>query len=145
MWKAALTGAVALVTMGSTGALAETQTLQASYRAHSQASSGRLEYGIARFKAALRLTPDQERHWPRVESALRDIARNSDQTEDAERRGTLRQIGSRATEIVLSAAAMRRLVSAAQPLMRTLDDEQRSKALQLARAMGFGSVAARFQ
>jgi zinc resistance-associated protein len=145
MWKAALAGVIALVISGSTGAFAQTPTVQASYRVQSQASSGEMESGIARFKAALRLTPDQERHWPRVESALREIARNSDQAEGTEQRGMLRRIGTRATEMVLSAAAVKRLVSAAQPLMKTLDDEQKSKAMQLARAMGFGSVAARFE
>lgn len=143
MWKAALAGAVALVIAGSTGAFAETPAIQANYRVPSPAS-GELESGIARFKSALRLTPDQEKHWPRVESALREIARNSDQS-DNDQRGMLRRIGSRATEMVLSAAAMKRLVSAAQPLMKTLDVEQKSKAIQLARAMGFGSVAARFE
>lgn len=141
MWKAALAGAVALVITGSTGAFAEMPAIQANYRVP---ASGELESGIARFKSALRLTPDQEKHWPRVESALREIARNSDQS-DNDQRGMLRRIGSRATEMVLSAAAMKRLVSAAQPLMKTLDVEQKSKAIQLARAMGFGHVAARFE
>lgn len=145
MWKAALTGAIALVITGSTGAFAQTPTIQASYRAQSASVAGEMESGIARFKAALRLTPDQERHWPRVESALREIARNSDQAEGTEQRGMLRRIGSRATEMVLSAAAMKRLVSAAQPLMKTLDNDQKSTAMQLARAMGFGSVAAQLQ
>jgi zinc resistance-associated protein len=144
MWKAALTGVIALAISGSTGAFAQTPTIQASYRTQS-AASGELESGIARFKAALQLTPDQEKHWPRVESALREIARNSDQAENGEQRGMLRRIGSRATEMVLSAAAVKRLVSAAQPLMKTLDGEQKSKAMQIARAMGFGSVAARFE
>lgn len=145
MWKAALTGVMVLAISGSTGAFAEIPAAQASYSVPARASSGELESGIARFKAALRLTPDQERHWPRVESALREIARNADQADGAEQRGMLRRIGSRATEMVLSAAAMKRLVSAAQPLMKTLDDEQKNKAIQIARAMGFGSVAARFQ
>jgi len=145
MWKAALAGVIALLISGSTGAFAQSPTVQASYRVQSQAPSGELESGIARFKAALRLTPDQEKHWPRVESALRDIARSSDQAEGAEQRGMLRRIGSRATEMVLSAAAIKRLVSAAQPLMKTLDEDQKSKAMQIARAMGFGSVAARFE
>jgi hypothetical protein len=144
MWKAALTGVIALVISGSTGAFAQTPTIQASYRAQ-PAASGELETGIARFKAALRLTPDQEKHWPRVETALRDIARKPDQAEGVEQRGMLRRIGSRATEMMLSASAVKRLVSAAQPLMKTLDQEQKSKAMQIARAMGFGSVAARFE
>lgn len=144
MWKAALTGVIALVISGSTGAFAQSPTVQASYRAQAHAA-GEIESGLARFKAALRLTPEQEKHWPRVESALREIVRNSDGADEADQRGMLRRIGSRATEMVLSAVAMKRLISAAQPLMKTLDEEQKSKAIQLARAMGFGSVAARFE
>jgi hypothetical protein len=145
MWKAAFAGIFMLLIAGPTGVFAEPQTTPAAYRVASQALPGELDSGIARFKAALRLTPEQERHWPRVESALRGIARNADQNADGGTRGMLRRIGSRATEMVLSAAAIKRLVSAAQPLMKTLDDEQKGKALQLARAMGFGGVAAHFQ
>jgi hypothetical protein len=144
MWKAALTGVIALVISGSTGAFAQSPTVQASYRAQAQAS-GELESGLARFKAALRLTPEQEKHWPRVESALREVVRNTDGAGEGDQRGMLRRIGSRATEMALSAAAMKRLISAAQPLMKALDEDQKSKAIQLARAMGFGSVAARFE
>jgi hypothetical protein len=145
MWKAALAGAVALAITGSTGAFAQAPAIQANYRVASHGSSGELESGIARFKSALRLTPDQEKHWPRVEAALRSLVRASDQAEGAESRGMLRRIGSRATEMALSAASMKRLISAAQPLMQTLDGEQKSKAIQIARAMGFGGVAARFE
>ena len=145
MWKAALASVVALAITGSTGAYAETPTIQANYRVASQAPAGELETGIARFNSALRLTPDQEKHWPRVEAALRSLVRASDQSEGGEPRGMLRRIGSRATEMALSAASMKRLISAAQPLMQTLDQDQKSKAITLARAMGFGGVAARFE
>jgi hypothetical protein len=40
---------------------------------------------------------------------------------------------------------MRRLVSAARPLVNSLDQEQKREAVTLARAMGFGSLAARLQ
>jgi hypothetical protein len=40
---------------------------------------------------------------------------------------------------------MRKLVSAAHPLVKSLDEDQKREALTLARAMGFGSLAARFQ
>jgi hypothetical protein len=40
---------------------------------------------------------------------------------------------------------MRRLVTAAQPLVRTLDEDQKREALTLARSMGFGQLAARFE
>ena len=138
MRKAAIIAILALAVCGPTAAVAQTQ----GYRLQSH-GSGELESGLARFKAALRLTPDQERHWPRVEAALRSISRDRD-AETAEA-GMFTRIGHRAADLALSAVAIKRLVSAAQPLMKTLDDEQKSKAMTLARSMGFGSVAARFE
>ena len=140
MWKAAIAGFLILAMAGSS-AMAE-GTTNRGYRFQSQGTSPEMESGIARFKAALRLTPDQQRHWPRVEAALRAMDRNKD-ADDGDR-GMLRRIGHRAVDLVISAASIQRLVSAARPLMKTLDDEQRSQALVLARAMGLGSVAAHF-
>jgi hypothetical protein len=45
----------------------------------------------------------------------------------------------------MNASSMRRLVSAAQPLVKSLDQEQKREAITLARAMGFGQLAARFE
>jgi DNA-binding IclR family transcriptional regulator len=59
--------------------------------------------------------------------------------------GFFRRVGTRATEMAMSAASMRRLVSAAQPLVKSLDEDQKREAISLARAMGFGSLAARFE
>jgi LTXXQ motif family protein len=138
MRKAAIIAILALAIGGPTAAVAQTQ----GHRLQSH-GSGELESGLARFKAALRLTPEQERHWPRVEAALRSISRDRDA--EAAEAGMFTRIGHRAADLALSAVAIKRLVSAAQPLMKTLDDEQKSKAMTLARAMGFGSVAARFE
>lgn len=131
MRKALFAGLVALAFAGSTPAVAE--------------SSPQLEGGIHRFKAALRLKPDQERHWPRVEAALRSMARDSDNSDEGAKPGFFRRVGARATDLAMSAASMRRLVSAAQPLVKTLDENQKREAITLARAMGFGSLAARFE
>lgn len=133
MWKALLAGLFMLAFSGSVPAAAD---------------SSRLEGGIARFKAALRLTPAQERHWPRVEAALRSIASEGDRQQVADgspQAGIFRRVGARATEMAMSATSMRRLVSAAQPLVKSLDESQKREAIVLARAMGFGSLAARFE
>lgn len=137
MWKAFVAGLFVLAFSGS---------VATSVPAH--ADSGRLEAGIARFKAALRLTPSQERHWPRVEAALRSVASEGDRQQVADASGTtgfFGRVGARATEAAMSAASMRRLVSAARPLVNSLDQEQKREAVTLARAMGFGSLAARLQ
>ena len=108
--------------------------------------SPRLEIGIARFKSALQLTPDQARHWPRVEAALRALARDNDRQEEASAGGGfVSRVGAQAGNAVSNAMGMRRLISAAQPLVKSLDQGQRQQAMTLARAMGFGSLAARFE
>lgn len=138
MWKALAAGLLVLALSGS---------IAGSVPASAEPSL-RLEAGIARFKAALRLTPGQERHWPRVEAALRLIASENDRQQVADASpepGFFRRVGVRAAELAMSAASMRRLVSAAQPLVRTLDENQKREALTVARAMGFGSLAARFE
>lgn len=136
MWKAVFAGLFMLAV-----------STASQVPAHAESNPG-LQAGIARFKAALRLTPAQEKHWPRVEAALRVIANEGDRepvTDASAQPGFFRRVGARATEMAMGAASMRRLVSAAQPLVKSLDDSQKREALTLARAMGFGSLAARFE
>ena len=137
MWKAFVAGLFVLAFSGSIAT-----SVPAS------ADPGRMEAGIARFKAALRLKPAQERHWPRVEAALRSMASEGDRQQVADASGNpgvLRRVGARATEMAMSAVSMRKLVSAARPLVNSLDEEQKREALTLARAMGFASLASRFE
>lgn len=137
MWKAFVAGLFVLAFAGS---------IATSVPA--AADTGRMEAGIARFKAALRLTPAQAKHWPRVEAALRAMANEGDRQQVADASGNpgfFRRVGTRATEMAMSAASMRKLVSAAQPLVKSLDEDQKREAISLARAMGFGALAARFE
>ncbi len=53
--------------------------------------------------------------------------------------GFIRRTVSRAAEMAMSATSMRRLVAAAQPLVKSLDEGQKREAITLARAMGFSS------
>ena len=53
-------------------------------------------------------------------------------------------VKSRAASIGLNALALRRLASAAYPLIRTLDEEQKQIAVAFARSAGLHSVAAAF-
>lgn len=105
-----------------------------------------IEAGIARFKAALRLKPEQMRHWPRVEAALRSLSNDSEKVEVADAQpGLIRRTVNRASDYAMNAASIRRLMSAAQPLVKSLDQEQKREAITLARSMGFGQLAARFE
>jgi len=94
---------------------------------------------IARVKRVLQLTPDQERYWPPVEAALRDIARRQ---ENAEPAGLVRRISHRVISIALDSAAVGRLARAARPLIERLRDDQKQGALALAQEMGLGPVLA---
>jgi hypothetical protein len=94
---------------------------------------------IARVKSALHLTPEQQRYWPPVESALRAIARRQAQAEPA---GLVRRISHHVVSIVLDGSAIHRLAVAARPLIATLRDDQKQNAVALAQEMGLGPVLA---
>jgi hypothetical protein len=140
MWKAGLAGIVAVV-IGSSAAFAgsgdsdyRTQTVAKSEAVMSLAQ-------VARLKAVLKLTPAQEQLWPAVERAFHEISQA--QESDAPQ-GLVQGIKHRAASIGLNALALRRLASAAYPLIRTLDEEQKQSALTFARSVGLHSVAAAF-
>jgi hypothetical protein len=95
---------------------------------------------VGRIKNALKLTPEQERHWPAVEAALRDIARKQQtQTDDA---GIVRRISRRVISLALDGAAIQRLAVAARPLIASLDSHQLMAASGMASEMGLGPVVA---
>jgi hypothetical protein len=94
---------------------------------------------IARVKRVLHLTVEQEPYWPPVEAALRDIARRQAQAEPA---GLVRRISHGVVSVMLNGAAVRRLVSAARPLIAVLRDDQKQGAMVLAQEMGLGPVLA---
>jgi hypothetical protein len=126
MWKPALVGAVAFATtvasLAPTGVRADESVFQ---RQHVRVGALISDAQIDRFKAALRLTAEQERHWPAVAAELRRI-----------------RLGVRAAAFAADSFGLRRLVSAAKPLFYSLDDNQKRVALQLVQSLGFGAFAA---
>jgi hypothetical protein len=87
---------------------------------------------IARIKEALRLTPDQEAHWPPIEVALREIGK---QQLDAQRRG------QKLPTSALSPDVTQQLYWSAGPLIMSLRPDQKHEARSLARSMGLERVA----
>jgi hypothetical protein len=121
MLKSLLAGAVALVGMGPCLALAQTQDKAPAEHARAAEGAPIVTAGkIGHLKAALRLTLAQARYWPPVERVLRALARERAELDDV---------------------ALRRLMFAAMPLIHSLSDEQKQRALTVARAMGFSVVA----
>jgi hypothetical protein len=133
---AACAGAFALATSillsnVSTGAAVEYTGAEASHLATS--------INISRIKSTLKLTAAQERYWPAVENALRDLGR---QQASSDQDGIVRRFSRQVVSVVLNTAAVQRLAAAAKPLIAALDDDQRRDAIGLAHEMGLGPVVA---
>ena len=103
------------------------------------ASAHTASIDVARIKSALHLTPAQEPYWAPVEAALRELARRQDRDAND---GLVRRVSKRVVQVALNSATVHRLVAAARPLAKTLDEQQMRTAHGLAQEMGFGSVVA---
>lgn len=92
---------------------------------------------VARIKTALKLTPEQERYWPPVEAALRDIMGQMDREI-----GRSADPGRRAAQPPqVNSARVQRLTSAAMPLLMTFDEAQKREVRRIARNLGMDNVA----
>ena len=95
-------------------------------------------------KAALQLTPDQEKYWPVIESAIRDRAKNRQArfAEMEKRLGELREgnpvevlrnrdtvdfLERRADALAQRSADLKKLAAAWQPLYKTLSPDQKQR------------------
>jgi zinc resistance-associated protein len=106
-----------------------------------------LDARIAALRTGLKLTPDQEKNWPAVETALRDLAKQratrADQRRETRARGDavmrdpIELLRTRAEIMSERAAGLKQLADASEPLYRSLDDGQKRRLRVLARqAMG---------
>jgi zinc resistance-associated protein len=144
MLKAVCAGAFALAVLNASAVLADDVSKSSAVRPAVVTAGDRVvDQRIARMKATLRLTQEQERLWPPIESAIRSIIRKSEAYE-ASAGNVMQRVGARARALAVDAAALKRVVTASQPLLRTLNPEQRRDALILARALGLGTFAAAF-
>jgi zinc resistance-associated protein len=96
---------------------------------------------IAGLKAMLRLTAEQERHWPAFETALREAAAQRNQrmgermqrwremreNRDAPRPDPVQRLRMSADRMAQNAATMRKIADAAQPLYASLDEAQKRR------------------
>lgn len=102
---------------------------------------------IAAVKAGLKLTPDQEKLWPPLETAVRDFAKmridranarmesrkdGNDNTND----NPVQRLQRHADVMAATAAGLKRIADAADPLYKTLDDGQKRRLLVLTRGAG---------
>jgi hypothetical protein len=95
---------------------------------------------IASIKERLHLTPDQERMWPGVEAALRNIA----YAKARDGRGRAAPAGADAAELAAlspDSAEVQDLKSAAIPLILSFSEEQKDEVRSLAHVMGLDRLA----
>jgi hypothetical protein len=85
---------------------------------------------IARIKAHLAITPDQEEYWQPVEAALLDIAKQQQARRAAGQKG-----------YAIPATVSQQLYWTAGPLIMNLRDDQKLAARNLARSLGLTTVA----
>jgi hypothetical protein len=90
---------------------------------------------IARLRSALRLTGEQIQHWRPVEAALRAAVR-----EQREGQGLVQKVRDRVGSYAGSAMAIQRAMSAAGPLIASLDERQRESGRNVLRSMGGASM-----
>jgi zinc resistance-associated protein len=93
---------------------------------------------VAAIKDGLDLTPEQERHWPRLEQALRDVTEaRLDRLDAQEGRGLsndpLEVMREQADALAEHAGELKKLVSGAEPLYGTLSDAQKHRLFALMR------------
>jgi len=133
MWKAALAGAVALATVGSFSFSQQGFGISPAAAQEIMVT----ESQIAQLHAALHLTPAQERHWHPVAATLRSLGHHQQQYRVASADGGfVERTQSRVAGYALTAVAIQRLRSVAQPLVGALSEEQKEAGRGVLSSMG---------
>ena len=141
MKKVLLAGVAALAIAGSTIAYAQHREWSREHvRMSPEDRAAFADARIAAVHAGLKLTPDQEKLWPPLEAAVRDFAKmridranarmnaKSDSSQDAQKPvDPVARLRERADNMANSAAAMKKIADAADPLYKTLDDGQKRR------------------
>ncbi len=145
MWKTVLAGTTALAIVGGSLAYAQQGPGGRDRGNHWRPSAEDiLAFGDARIAAVhagLKLSAEQEKNWPAVETALRDLAKqrsdrfaaraSADKPKDL-----VERLNLRADAITQRGAALKKLADAAGPLYKTLDEGQKHRLVMLARLEG---------
>lgn len=143
-----LAGIITLSLTGTGLAFAQNAMTPDSRRAEAslEDASAFTDARIAGLKAGLKLTPDQEKNWPAVETALRDLAKQRADRRKAfdermkERREARRNAGDNAPApdaiamfrqgadaLTARADSLKKLADASEPLYKSLDDGQKRR------------------
>ena len=133
MWKAALAGALALATVGSLSVSQQGLGISPAAAEEVTVTEGQ----IARLHAALKLTATQEHYWHAVAATLHNLAHHQQQYQVASADdGFVARAHARLSGYALTAVALQRLKSAAEPLIGVLTDDQKQAGRTVLASMG---------
>jgi LTXXQ motif family protein len=148
-----IAGVAALAIAGSTAVYAQHQRhwFQGHMRMDPADRAALTDARIAAVHAGLKLTADQEKLWPPVEAAVRDFAKlridranarmnaKPDDTQGQQKPDDpVARLRERAETMGATAAAMKKIADAADPLYKTLDDGQKRRLAFLTHMGRFG-------
>ena len=145
MWKTFLAGSTALTIAGATLAYAQQgpggRDFAPRWRPSAEDISAFGDARIAALHAGLKLTAEQEKNWPAVESALRGLAKQRSERfaarASADRpKDPVERLALRADVLTQRGAALKKLADAAGPLYKSLDEGQQHRFVMLARLGG---------
>jgi hypothetical protein len=151
MRKFAIAGVAALALAGSTEVYAQHRWFHdhmGQMRLSPEDRAAFADARIAAVHAGLKLNADQEKLWPPVESAVRELvklridranARANAKPDDSKPDDPVARLRERADTMATTAAALKKIADAADPLYKTLDDGQKRRlAILTHRAGRFG-------
>ena len=142
MKKFAIAGVAALAIAGSTAIVyAQHRPWFQEHMRHMRASpedrAALTDARIAAVHAGLKLNADQEKLWPPVEAAVRDFAKmrtdranarlNANAQDQQKADDPVARLRDRADNMAATAAALKKIADAADPLYKTLDDGQKRR------------------
>jgi hypothetical protein len=145
MLKIVLAGTTALALAGATLAYAQpdqnTFTRGHHWRPSAEDVGAFTDARIAALHAGLKLTADQEKNWPALESALRDLAKQRANRFAARAsadgpKDPIERLNARADVMTQRGQALKKVADAAGPLYNSLDDAQKHRFVVLAKLGG---------
>ena len=155
MKKTIAAGAIAFTFAGAGLALAQQATQQPTqpsparegrgFRPSAEDVAALTDARVAGLKAGLKLTAEQEKNWPAVEAAIRDLAKERAARREARRGGdnaqqagpdAIARLRQGADAMTARAASLKRLADASEPLYKSLDEGQKHRFAMLLRMGG---------
>ena len=150
MRKFAIAAVAVLAIAGSTAVYAQHRHWGHGFsRMSPEDRSAYADARIAAVHAGLKLTAEQEKLWPPVEAAVREFAKlridranarmnAPDDSNQQKPDDPVSRLRERAETMATTAAAMKKIAEAADPLYKTLDDGQKRRLAVLTRMDRFG-------